>query len=1574
MENLYKYISFDGYRNDSPDRYNPVNIIPTGRISMRDVNYPVFGIDEYGNGGIMYPGNDYQFTGNTVLEIPMMQRGGQPVYDNIPSPAVMRSKAQADHEADIVLRQKALQPITKPVIDFMQEWMSSPMYKAMLQKSNGSSIAKGREKQLQTMRAPGSFNIDVDLNPYHDWVDNFFVPRTLGSYGINTLTGENKIYIDKKETDPKRRKEIAVHELSHATDNPNGAGGTPLLPAADIAKMQAYRAAFDKTRKSKPEDWQTEFYNYLAEPTETRARLNTLRYLGKQKGIYDPFTEKIDKNKLDKFNSLFSNDISLRQLREIYSDEQITDMLNSISKVPSVSSIPLAKGGGQHGGLDRWFAEKWVDVKTGKECGRQEGEKRKGYPACRPSKKVSADTPKTASELSSAEKARFKREKTSSKRINYNHKKAQAGLEIPQPYIRPDFFSPQQIQAAEQRLQQDRIAAARAYATPATGRIEGEGLIDAVLPVVAAPMVKAVAKPIARVADDVISNAWKVNPRAYQYNLPENTMWRGLGKEGMEDALQSRVFRAKQDVVPEYYPGTKLRLTKSFGSSTYFTPKFKTAATYGDDFLAEVPRGSANWANRYKRSDWSQVADRQIPITEGRILQKDWLKGYKPVQYQQGGELELAQYGYMIPPAGFNLMLGASELYNYFFGDEPKEVSKPQVKNVSPMGSMYQLYNADLNQFKSQKTNNDKLNQNNSGNINLSSGRFQGAQVSPEVIKEAVASAKAQGIDPWLMLSVIGRESTFGSGTDANIKRAGSKSKLVSGWDVAENYTPYDPLRFLADKKVPGVSTTRDAHGWHYKLDDKAALNKYLSQHPELVAQYQKKVESTPELGNLDSFDLAAKFIKERGLARYNPGDPNYSSMVNQDMKLLQSDPKLKAYMKTLGYENGGELFDMKSGGNVPTNPSLWSKAKAAAKAKYDVYPSAYANGFAAKWYKQRGGSWKKAAEGGCFECGGQFAEGGVNYNDMLNQPVFIPTNFVQFGGVANPLKQLQNMDMGDKIQLAKLAMMFAEDGGEADGGMALTQVNAMIDRLNNLKNFITPESDLDPWISDKISVMNHSATAINDYMQYGEQEEPEEMREGGGIPTRYKNMGFSKVGVKKESSRPGKKWMVLAKKGDDYKVVHGGYDGMKDFSQHGSEKRKDRFWDRMGGKDSAKAKDPFSPLYWHKKFGTWAEGGEPQNEGFKALSEEVQNKILKRMIGGGEEGDWMTIGKTTNRNIAAYQDKPTRSMVNFGANTTLNPTLYAIEGMDDKGFFGDLAAIALGAGALNNVGLGYRKLLGPASKTQTQMNTKTGKMVTSNLMDRDSKKLMNQWEKSEFYQEPVQDELRRKQKMNLSVPPTGVDTIPMDSFENMAKYGGYYVSKMLTGGQPMLSKDEWMQQNGRGLMGQELQDEKDYQAYVQQWQLENENSTTQQTPATTTTTTPEVTTRLGKSKMIPNLELDPEGQALAYGTISAISTIANRKNRKDTLKEYEANLQKYGNTDFRFDNNYVNRDMFGQYTTNRAQGQNFILNKTTYAQDMGNQFNYGFGTNFKEGGEYDLTPQQIAAIMAAGGEIEFID
>ena len=48
---------------------------------------------------------------------------------------------------------------------------------------------------------------------------------------------------------------------------------------------------------------------------------------------------------------------------------------------------------------------------------------------------------------------------------------------------------------------------------------------------------------------------------------------------------------------------------------------------------------------------------------------------------------------------------------------------------------------------------------------------------------------------------------------------------------------------------------------------------------------------------------------------------------------------------------------------NVPTNPSKWSYYKSQAKKKFDVYPSAYANAWAAKQYKAAGGGWRTTKE-----------------------------------------------------------------------------------------------------------------------------------------------------------------------------------------------------------------------------------------------------------------------------------------------------------------------------------------------------------------------------------------------------------------------------------------------------------------------------------------------------------------------------------------------------------------------------------------------------------------------------------
>jgi len=91
------------------------------------------------------------------------------------------------------------------------------------------------------------------------------------------------------------------------------------------------------------------------------------------------------------------------------------------------------------------------------------------------------------------------------------------------------------------------------------------------------------------------------------------------------------------------------------------------------------------------------------------------------------------------------------------------------------------------------------------------------------------------------------------------------------------------------------------------------------------------------------------------------------------DNNILNSLHKIASFLENNGNEDLAEevhnIFvkvsakkkKKSSGKNIPNNPSLWSSCKAQAKAKFDVYPSAYANGWAAKQYKSKGGTWRKA-------------------------------------------------------------------------------------------------------------------------------------------------------------------------------------------------------------------------------------------------------------------------------------------------------------------------------------------------------------------------------------------------------------------------------------------------------------------------------------------------------------------------------------------------------------------------------------------------------------------------------------
>ena len=64
------------------------------------------------------------------------------------------------------------------------------------------------------------------------------------------------------------------------------------------------------------------------------------------------------------------------------------------------------------GGLTKWFAEEWVDVKTGKKCGRSGKDKKKRpYPSCRPKA--------VAAKMTAAEKKSSAKRKTGPKAIKH---------------------------------------------------------------------------------------------------------------------------------------------------------------------------------------------------------------------------------------------------------------------------------------------------------------------------------------------------------------------------------------------------------------------------------------------------------------------------------------------------------------------------------------------------------------------------------------------------------------------------------------------------------------------------------------------------------------------------------------------------------------------------------------------------------------------------------------------------------------------------------------------------------------------------------------------------------------------------------------------------------------------------------------------------------------------------------------------------------------------------------------------------------------------------------------------------
>ena len=304
------------------------------------------------------------------------------------------------------------------------------------------------------------------------------------------------------------------------------------------------------------------------------------------------------------------------------------------------------------------------------------------------------------------------------------------------------------------------------------------------------------------------------------------------------------------------------------------------------------------------------------------------------------------------------------------------------------------------------------------------------------------------------------------------------------------------------------------------------------------------------------------------------PGEPKPKCMSNAQRASLSKKEKASAVRRKRkedpNPERQGEPINVKSKvnenmeqldeKNKPTNPELWSRAIAQAKSKFDVYPSAYANGWAAKWYKEKGGGWKSVAE--AAEVGDDPVNQGTpegltrrgpktmlkKFKDLSMEGAVPSTEKVvtvkhktsgkELVVTAQKAKELKQHDYHPVKQMSEIVMpqvkgdlgaldkdSFAKKHGVSksvakqklateakdeqeygyEGDMALNQLATLIRCGEMIRDMLKPDTDLPEWVQSKITLSTDYIQTAADYL-YSEMKEEVQIDElSSDLLGRYK-------------------------------------------------------------------------------------------------------------------------------------------------------------------------------------------------------------------------------------------------------------------------------------------------------------------------------------------------------------------------------------------------------------------------------------------------------------------------------------
>lgn len=166
----------------------------------------------------------------------------------------------------------------------------------------------------------------------------------------------------------------------------------------------------------------------------------------------------------------------------------------------------------------------------------------------------------------------------------------------------------------------------------------------------------------------------------------------------------------------------------------------------------------------------------------------------------------------------------------------------------------------------------------------------------------------------------------------------------------------------LAPKGKPHKSTDDEEHGTVGEKEYEDQV-KHVKKMSGAIAEEKKDKYDEGEYdreGDMAKSDLRSIIANAQKLHDMIDDADNLPEWVQSKITIAEDYISTVANYMTAEVNEEVEYLEEK---NAPTNPALWSRAKALARSKFDVYPSAYANGWASKWYKSKGGGWKSVNE-----------------------------------------------------------------------------------------------------------------------------------------------------------------------------------------------------------------------------------------------------------------------------------------------------------------------------------------------------------------------------------------------------------------------------------------------------------------------------------------------------------------------------------------------------------------------------------------------------------------------------------